>query len=238
MMISKPRAIIIPIAISLSGLLSMTLIAQLLQNGTLHLWVISPYQIVNFTFTMQMMALPVSFIAIVFMYFYNREGFKTFFRPAITLSGKASDWNTYGMIMSVAFTSGTLLLMSPSVVAENGAINKSFFALIPFVLLFSATNAWSEEIFSRFVMIAGLDKKLKPVTICWISGIVFGIPHFFFGTSSGLLGVIMSGTLGWFLAKSVIETKGLGWALFIHFLQDVVIFGSGAMIIAGNHRAF
>ncbi|MDZ4714742.1 MAG: hypothetical protein SH819_04660 [Cytophagales bacterium] len=60
---------------------------------------------------------------------------------------------------------------------------------------------------------------------------MFGLPHFF-GTQNGVFGVIMSGLLGWLLAKSVIETKSLGWALLIHFLQDVVIFGAGAMIVA------
>jgi hypothetical protein len=45
---------------------------------------------------------------------------------------------------------------------------------------------------------------------------------------------MMAGLMGWILAKSMIETKALGWALFIHFLQDVVIFGGGAMIIAGT----
>lgn len=43
-----------------------------------------------------------------------------------------------------------------------------------------------------------------------------------------------TGTLGWFLAKSMVDTKGMGWAWFIHFLLDVVIFGAGAMIIAGQ----
>ena len=56
----------------------------------------------------------------------------------------------------------------------------------------------------------------------------------YFGTPSGIFGVVMSGLMGWLLAKSVIETRGLAWALLIHFLQDVVIFGAGAMIIAGN----
>jgi hypothetical protein len=55
-----------------------------------------------------------------------------------------------------------------------------------------------------------------------------------YGTPNGVFGVIASGTLGWFLAKSVIETRGLGWAWFIHFLQDVVIFGSGALVLAGH----
>ncbi|MBX2964931.1 MAG: CPBP family intramembrane metalloprotease [Cyclobacteriaceae bacterium] len=77
--------------------------------------------------------------------------------------------------------------------AQNGVINNSFFAMMPLVLFVSATNAWSEEIFSRFVIVAGLDGKLKPVTICWISGVIFGIPHYFFGTPSGLFGVVVSG---------------------------------------------
>jgi membrane protease YdiL (CAAX protease family) len=75
---------------------------------------------------------------------------------------------------------------------------------------------------------------LQPGTIYVISGLLFGLPHFFFGTPSGLFGVFMSGILGGLLAKSVLETRGLGWAIFIHFLQDIVIFGAGAMILAGK----
>jgi uncharacterized protein len=181
---------------------------------------------------MQMMVLPISFMAMAFIYLYNREGFKTFFRFTLP---KNNNWNFYGPMMAFSFTLGTALFMTISVTSQNGLMNESFFGLVPLVLLFSATNAWSEEIFSRLVIVVGLNGKINPITICWISGIVFGIPHFFFGTPSGLFGIIMSGMLGWFLAKSVIETRGLGWALFIHFLQDVVIFGAGAMIIAGQH---
>jgi len=31
--------------------------------------------------------------------------------------------------------------------------------------------------------------------------------------------------LGWLLAKSIAETEGMFWAWFIHFLQDLIIFG-------------
>jgi hypothetical protein len=34
----------------------------------------------------------------------------------------------------------------------------------------------------------------------------------------------MSTLLGWLLAKSVLETRGLGWAWIVHFSQDVIIF--------------
>jgi membrane protease YdiL (CAAX protease family) len=233
-LISTRGHIAIPIVIGAGGLLSMSLIAYFLQNGTLPLWVISQHKIVNFTFTMQMMVLPISFAAMTLIYLYDRKGFKTFFRLGISFS-KNNNWNFYGSIVAVSFTLGTTLLMSIGVTSQNGLINESFFTLIPLVLLFSVTNAWSEEIFSRFVIVVGLNGKIEPFTICWISAIIFGIPHFF-GTPNGIFGVIMSGLLGWLLAKSVIDTKGIGWALFIHFLQDVVIFGAGAMIIAGTRR--
>ena len=230
---SAPGLIIIPIAIGVAGVLSMTVTARLLQNGKLPMWMISPHEIVNFTFTMQLMILPLSFIAVALIHQYNKENFKTFFRFKIKSEEAEGNWNSMGTVIAIAFTLGNALLMSISVTAQNGLINGTFFKLIPMVLLLSATNAWSEEIFSRLVIVAGLDGKLKPDTICLISAIIFGVPHFF-GTPSGLFGIIASGLLGWFLAKSVIETKSLGWALLIHFLQDIVIFGSGAMIIAGN----
>jgi len=225
--------IILPIAISVSGVLTMSLIAFLLRTNTISAWTISDHAIVNFTFTMQMMVLPISFLAIGLMYRYNRDSIKTFFRLGITSSTESNNWNFYGPAMAVAFTLGTISYMAVSVTSQHGVINDSFYSLLPLVLLFAFTNAWTEEIFARLVIVAGLTGKFNPLTICWISAIIFGVPHFF-GTPSGWFGVIMSGLLGWFLAKSVIETKGIGWALFIHFLQDVVIFGAGAMILAGQ----
>jgi hypothetical protein len=37
--------------------------------------------------------------------------------------------------------------------------------------------------------------------------------------------VALAWFLGWILAKSMLETRGLAWAWFIHFVQDVAIFG-------------
>lgn len=231
--ISRLKCIGVPILISTSGLLSIALLAHFLQKGSFSLWMISSYPMVNLTFTIQILALLISFIALGLMYLYNKKSFKKFFRLGLSSSGKNNSWNIYGPTVAAAFTIGTIMLMSAGVIPQKGSVNHSFFALLPLVLLFSLTNAWSEEILSRFVIVAGLDGKLNPVTICWLSGIIFGVAHLQ-GTPNGLFGVIASGTLGWFLAKSVIETKGLGWALLIHFLQDLVIFGAGAMIIAGQ----
>jgi hypothetical protein len=43
----------------------------------------------------------------------------------------------------------------------------------------------------------------------------------------------MAGFLGWFLGKSMLETRGLFWAWFIHFWQDVLIF---AFLAIGSIR--
>jgi len=59
--------------------------------------------------------------------------------------------------------------------------------------------------------------------IILLSAIAFGLVHFG-GMPHGLIGMFMAGFLGWFLAKAVIETQGIFWAWFIHFIQDVVIY--------------
>jgi membrane protease YdiL (CAAX protease family) len=149
-------------------------------------------------------------------------------------SSEKNNWRSLGPVVAVAFTLGTMSYMSVGVASQNGHVNGTFYKLLPLVLVFAATNAWTEEILSRFVIVSGLYGKLGAQAICWISATIFGLGHIF-GTPNGVFGVIASGALGFVLAKSVLETRSLGWALFIHFLQDAVIFGAGAMIMAGQH---
>ena len=63
----------------------------------------------------------------------------------------------------------------------------------------------------------------------------FGILHFY-GVPYGVVGVLLAGFLGWLLAKSMLETRGLFWAWFIHFWQDVWIFSFMAvgLVVAGG----
>ena len=227
----RPTEIILPILIASLGAASMSVTAWALNNDMMPMWTISPHKVVNLTFTMQMIVLGISFVALGLTYLNNKEGFRVFFHfmPRIK-----SDWHLYGPLIAVGLTFGTALMMSFSVASQHGVINQEFFKLFPLVLLFAAINAWSEEMFTRFAIVAGLGDKLQPLTICWISALIFGVPHYF-GTPSGVFGVIAAGFLGWLMAKSVIETRSMGWAWFIHFLQDVVIFGAGAMILAGNN---
>lgn len=226
------RTTLFPIGIGGGGLLLMSTLAYLLSDGTLPAFNFFNYNIVNQTLTMQLMVLPFSSLALVLLYLYRRDGFKMFFRFGSLFSHDHS-WNFFGPIAATIFTLSTGALMSLAITAQNGIFNTTFYRLLPTVILVSVTNAWSEEIFSRVVIVGGLYQKLTPRAICWISAFMFGIPHFF-GTPGRLFGVVTSGLLGWVLARSVIETKGMGWAWIIHFLQDIMIFGAGAAIISGQ----
>jgi membrane protease YdiL (CAAX protease family) len=233
----KKFLIVIPILVTITGLLASWLIAYNLQTGNIVGLFISSNRLLNFTWNMQLMILPVSVAALGMAFAFNRGNAKSFFRFGLGYSQESrpeNEWRTLGPLIAVAFTFGTVMYMSFSVTSQGGTINSTFFTLLPVVLLFSFTNAWTEEIVSRFVIVTGLYGKLNSTAICLISGSIFGLAHIW-GTPSGPFGVVASGVMGGLLAKSVIETRSMGWALLIHFLQDVVIFGAGAMVLAGDH---
>jgi hypothetical protein len=56
----------------------------------------------------------------------------------------------------------------------------------------------------------------------------FGIAHFY-GVPYGFLGVGLATLNGWLLGKAMLETRGMFWAWWMHFLQDIVIFTFIAM---------
>ena len=92
-------------------------------------------------------------------------------------------------------------------------------------IVFALTNSFVEESITRLGVVVVLKNKLKERTIPLVSAFIFGIVHYW-GNPRGIIGVIVSGFLGWFLTKSILETKGIFWAWFIHFLQDVIIFSA------------
>lgn len=91
------------------------------------------------------------------------------------------------------------------------------------ILLFSLLNSFSEEAIYRIGIIAPALGTVEPSTIALVSAVIFGLAHFG-GMPHGIIGMTMAGILGWFLARSVLETQGIFWAWSIHFLQDVVIY--------------
>jgi hypothetical protein len=50
------------------------------------------------------------------------------------------------------------------------------------------------------------------------------------GSPPGVPGIILTGFLAFLLAKSMLETRGMLWAWIMHFVPDVFIFLSYALL--------
>jgi membrane protease YdiL (CAAX protease family) len=94
--------------------------------------------------------------------------------------------------------------------------------VLPAAVLLSVFNSFTEEIIFRVIGIEGLGSTLSVGILALLSGLWFGIPHYF-GTPGKFPGVVMAGFLGWIAAISILETGGFAAAWGIHFVQDVPI---------------
>lgn len=94
---------------------------------------------------------------------------------------------------------------------------------LPWILLVALLNAANEEFQFRNVLLAHLRNAVSPAESTLMTAVLFGLGHYY-GQPSGPIGVVMAGFAGWIWARSMIETRGFGWALLMHIVQDVVIF--------------
>jgi len=140
---------------------------------------------------------------------------------------KPEPWTRTGSIFAVVFTVFTFIFLvltqRPSLDAFVNAL-----PLIPVALLIAAMNAFNEEFTLRAAPLSVLFPLIGKQQALLITTVYFGLGHFY-GVPNGILGVLLAGFLGWFLGKSLLETKGFFWAWLIHFLPDVVIFTFYAM---------
>ena len=128
---------------------------------------------------------------------------------------------SYGAFTLIAFAVTTLVVYLQ--VVRGKEIDKSLlirFALIALPL--SAMNALTEELIFRAAIMQSIIHVAGPVIVVVLSGLLFGIPHYF-GNPGKLPGVVMSTFLGVIAAQSIFDTGGLGWAWIMHFVQDVPI---------------
>lgn len=86
----------------------------------------------------------------------------------------------------------------------------------------SASNALVEEIVTRWVLVEGMEDAAQPLAPL-VSALVFGGVHYF-GVPGGWSGALLAGFLAWLLARSIQDTRGMFWAVIVHFCLDVAIF--------------
>ena len=96
--------------------------------------------------------------------------------------------------------------------------------LLPLALLVAAMNALYEEVLFRAAPLSQLWTVVGGRQAILITSAYFGLGHFSGSIPSGPVGVLQAGFLGWILSKSMLETRGLAWPWFLHFILDAVIF--------------
>jgi len=146
--------------------------------------------------------------------------------PWIGIKPKETEtWKHLGLNFTVIITLVTAVVIYFQVV-HGESVSLELYPGGILILMFALMNAFSEEIIFRFSLVAVVGKYgLSPYAAQGLSAIIFGTVHYF-GHPGGVPGVLMAAFIGWFLAKSMLETKGFFWALMIHFLQDVLIFSA------------
>jgi uncharacterized protein len=173
-------------------------------------------------------------IVLVTSYFFNPKSFAAFFCIGnvhahiskiawLGITGNET-WLEIATSLGLFITLGTAIFMFFQL-KKAGADYRFFLFSLFWAIPFSITNAFSEEAIFRIGIVSPLYGNLSIPIILLISGIIFGLPHYF-GMPSGIIGVLMAGFLGWLLAMSLVETQGIFLAWAIHFVQDVVIFTS------------
>lgn len=131
-------------------------------------------------------------------------------------------WRTVGRNFAFFLSLGTLAFL---VIAGRPRLDLVVRVLpfLPAVLLAAVLNAFSEEMTYKASFLSVLERAVGRQHALWLMAAFFGIGHFY-GVPYGVVGVLLATFLGWFLGKSMLETRGVAWAWFLHFLQDVLIF--------------
>ena len=136
------------------------------------------------------------------------------------LADPGADWAQVGVSFALIATTITAIVVWAQ--ARPRPALRAVLSALPWALGIAVVNAAVEEVIFRVALGQGLSGLAAGGTIAIVSGVLFGVPHWF-GNPSRLPGVLMAGFLGWLMATSMIQTGGIAWAWGIHALQDVVI---------------
>jgi len=138
-------------------------------------------------------------------------------------------WKVFGWIFAGGAMLGvaipTILSISPS--SENFL---KALPLLPVAILLAAINAFTEEAYYRCSLLSTLHETIGKSQTLLLTVVFFGLGHWLYGSPSGLIGFLMVGFLAWLLGKAMLETKGFLWSWFIHFVPDIVVFFSYALL--------
>jgi len=142
---------------------------------------------------------------------------------------EGESWRTFGWIFTGA---ASLLVAIPTFLSIplSGEVIARALPLLPAAVLFAAVNAFTEEVYFRSSLLSTLHRVIGKTHALLLMSVFFGLGHWLYGSPPGIIGFLMTGFLAWLIGRSMLETRGFAWPWTIHFVPDVVIFISYALL--------
>ena len=141
---------------------------------------------------------------------------------------KGESWSRFGWIFAASAGLGILIPILLNISIPLSAL-LSTASLVPVAIIFAALNAFAEEVYFRASLLSTLRGVIGNNQALLLNMVFFGLAHVLYGSPPGILGFVLTGFLAFLLGKSMLETKGIFWAWFIHFVPDTLIFISYAL---------
>jgi membrane protease YdiL (CAAX protease family) len=136
---------------------------------------------------------------------------------------RGETWKRFGWIFAICFGGGTVIFLAISSLPLLDKLGQGI-SLLPWAVLFAAMNALGEELTFRAPLLSTSHEVISRQSALWMTSIYFGLAHYLYGDPSGLIGFLLTTFIAYLLGKSMLETRGVFWAWFIHFMADVPIF--------------
>jgi hypothetical protein len=137
-------------------------------------------------------------------------------------------WTTFGRNYAIISVGLLLFFLIP---ALQPSLAEFSIGLLVFAAVCAAMNSFAEEFLYRAALIPQVLPLFGKGATLMLVPAWFGLAHYF-GVPNGLTGVLLAGVGGWFFAKSMIETSGIAWAWFLHFLADFTVYV--VVLLAGD----
>ena len=129
-------------------------------------------------------------------------------------------WTRFGRNYALISVGLLLFFLIPALKPSLANIS---IGLVLFAVVCAAMNSFAEEFLYRSALIPQVLPLFGKGATLMLVPAWFGLAHYF-GVPNGLTGVLLAGVGGWFFAKSMIETHGMAWAWFLHFLADFTVY--------------
>jgi membrane protease YdiL (CAAX protease family) len=138
-------------------------------------------------------------------------------------NGETNSWRAW--LGGLALVAGVpfLILMQ---VASGFALLSLPWWWVGVAVLMSAVNATAEEFIFRWGMQPAVLAGVGVARGLWLQGLFFGLHHLGLSVSvlATLPGALLVGVGSVVFGKSVVETRGLAWAIAAHMVFDIGIF--------------